>query len=142
MKLLETLKKEIDRQLLMNYLRSMDYDKDTAKEELSSLLYWVKSLPPFLTLYRIIWADDKSEINLDELGSHYSMDKKNLISSHDYVSGYGEKKFLVKVKADRNMVDINQTLANNILYPNEKEITLKDEGKGVKILSVLELVNP
>ena len=52
---------------------------------------------------------------------------------------YGDKLFLVSVKAKNDMVDINQTLSNNILYPNEKEITLKDKGKGVKILSIKEI---
>lgn len=139
MKLLEALKKEIDRQLLMNYLRSMDYSEEDAREELSYLLSWVKNLPPFMTLYRIVLVDDESDIDVDELGSHYSLDKKNLTSSHSYADGYGEKKFLVKVKAKKEMVDINQTLANNILYPNEKEITLMNRGKGVKILSIKEL---
>ena len=139
MKLLETLKKEIDRQLMMNYLKSMDYDEESAKEELRNLLLWVKNLPPFMTLYRIIWADDKLEINLKELGSHYSLNKKNLLSNYEFTTGVGEKVFLIKVKAEKDMVDINQTLANNILYPNEEEITLKDEGRGVKILSITEI---
>jgi len=139
MKLLQYLKEEIDKQLLLNYLRSMDYSEEDAKYELHELLKWVKSLPPFMTLYRIIRVDSKSDIDRDELGSHYSMDKKSLVSSHSYADGYGEKKFLVKVKATKEMVDINQTLSNNILYPNEKEITLKNKGKGVKILNIKEI---
>lgn len=139
MKLLETLKDEIDRQLMINYLRSMDYSKEEALDQLKDLLTWVKSLPTYLTLYRMIVVDDVSEIDRESLGSHYSMDKKNLIDSHSYLTGYGEKKFLVKVKATRDMIDLNQTLANNILYPNEQEITLKNQGKGVKILGIKEI---
>jgi hypothetical protein len=139
MKLLELLSKEIDKQLLLNYLYQMDYDKEDAIEELKSLLKYIKSLPPFLTLYRIVRVDNESDIDQDSLGSHYSTNKKDLINNNTYADGYGEKRFLIKVKSPRELVDINQTLANNILYPNENEITLKNKGKGVKILSITEL---
>lgn len=139
MKLLSVLKEEIDRQLMINYLRSMDYSKEEALEQLRDLLSWVKSLPSFMTLYRVIVVDDISDIDRESLGSHYSLNKKNLLSSHSYLTGAGEKKFLVKVKATKDMMDINQTLANNILYPNEQEITLKNQGKGVKILNIKEI---
>jgi hypothetical protein len=139
MKLLELLSEEIDKQLLLNYLYQMDYDKEDAIEELKRLLKYIKSLPPFLTLYRIVRVDDESDIDKDSLGSHYSTNKKDLINNNTYADGYGEKRFLIKVKSPRELVDINQTLANNILYPNENEITLKNKGKGVKILSVNEL---
>jgi len=139
MKLLELLSEEIDKQLLLNYLYQMDYDKEGAIEELKSLLKYIKSLPPFLTLYRIVRVDNESDIDQDSLGSHYSTNKKDLINNNTYADGYGEKRFLIKVKSPRELVDINQTLANNILYPNENEITLKNKGKGVKILSITEL---
>ena len=139
MKLLELLSEEIDKQLLLNYLYQMDYNREDAIEELKNLLRYVKSLPPFLTLYRIVRVDDESDIDKDSLGSHYSTNKKELINNNTYADGYSEKRYLIKVKSPRELVDINQTLANNILYPNENEITLKNKGKGVKILSVTEL---
>ena len=139
MKLLHLLTEEIDKQLLLNYLYQMDYNKEDALDELKSLLKYIKSLPPFLTLYRIVRVDDESEIDKDSLGSHYSTNKKDLIDNNTYTDGYGEKRFLIKVKAPRELVDINQTLSNNILYPNENEITLKKKGRGVKILSITEL---
>jgi hypothetical protein len=139
MKLLELLSEEIDKQLLLNYLYQMDYNREDAIEELKNLLRYVKSLPPFLTLYRIVRVNDESDIDKDSLGSHYSTNKKELINNNTYADGYSEKRYLIKVKSPRELVDINQTLANNILYPNENEITLKNKGKGVKILSVTEL---
>jgi len=139
MKLLELLSEEIDKQLLLNYLYQMDYNREDAIEELKNLLRYIKSLPPFLTLYRIVRVDDESDIDKDSLGSHYSTNKKDLINNNTYADGYGEKRFLIKVKSPRELVDINQTLANNILYPNENEITLKNKGNGVKILKITEL---
>lgn len=37
------------------------------------------------------------------------------------------------------MVDFVDTISNNILYPNENEITLKNKGKGIKIISIKKL---
>jgi hypothetical protein len=139
MKLLHLLTEEIDKQLLLNYLYQMDYNKEDALGELKNLLKYIKGLPPFLTLYRIVRVDDESDIDKDSLGSHYSTNKKDLITNNTYADGYGEKRFLIKVKSPRELVDINQTLANNILYPNENEITLKNKGNGVKILKITEL---
>jgi hypothetical protein len=43
------------------------------------------------------------------------------------------------VSAEKLMVDVMETLSNNILYPHEEEITLKNKGVGVKIINVEEL---
>ena len=43
---------------------------------------------------------------------------------------------LVTVRADKKQIDIVETLSNNILYPNEMEITLKDKGTGVTIIDI------
>jgi hypothetical protein len=55
------------------------------------------------------------------------------------LTGTGEKYYLVSVLSPKKLIDINQTIINNILYPNEQEITLKKKGKGVKIVSIKEI---
>ena len=114
----------------------MGYDDETAQEELEGLIEWFESLPQQITIYRIVQVYDKKDINTERPGSHYSRYKMELISNHCYAVGYGDKKFLITVKADKSQIDVNQTLENNILYPNEHEITLKNGGKGVKILKI------
>jgi len=37
------------------------------------------------------------------------------------------------------MVNVMETLSNNILYPHEEEITLKNKGMGVEIINIEEL---
>lgn len=124
-------KKELIRNLIQ-----MGYDEETAREELEGLIEWFKSLPEQITLYRIVQVDDKEDIDTERPGSHYSIYKVELISNNCYAVGYGDKKFLMTVKADKSQIDVNQTLQNNILYPNENEITLKNKGRGVKILKI------
>lgn len=130
---------KIDKKSLLHDLRVMDFKNDDAEEELNYHIEWFKSLPKELTLYRIVYVDDESEINKKEPGSHYSIDKESLIENDSYTYGYGDKKFLLTVKVSKSLVDPQQTISNNILYPNEKEITLKNKGRGAKVIDITEL---
>jgi hypothetical protein len=139
MKLLGLLNETINKKRLMSLLKTMDITGEDAKSELEDIVSYVKELPEELKLYRILSVDSKDDINKEELGSHYSTDRKNLLSSHDYVTGSGEEYYLVTVKVKKSMVDVMETLENNILYPNEKEITLKNKGRGVEIISTKKI---
>jgi len=139
MKLLGLLNETINKKRLMSLLKTMDITGEDAKSELEDIVSYIKELPEELKLYRILSVDSKDDINKEELGSHYSTDRKNLLSSHDYVTGSGEEYYLVTVKVKKSMVDVMETLENNILYPNEKEITLKNKGKGVEIISTKKI---
>jgi len=97
----------------------------------------LKKLPSIIRLYRLILADSPDSIDLQNPGSHYSMDKNNLMKRHSFLKG--KKYYLIVVDADKNLININVTAENNINFPNEKEITLKNKGKGAKIISVTEI---
>tara|TARA_A200000159_G_C7184961_1_gene281206 strand:- start:364 stop:729 length:366 start_codon:yes stop_codon:yes gene_type:complete len=118
----------------------MDTPEEIASEELGNMITWVKTLPEELFLYRVLYLDDVNDINYDELGSHYSQDRTDLINNHyDRGSIYGdmgEHAYLITVKVPKSEVDVMETLNNNILYPHEKEITLKDKGRGAQYLDV------
>lgn len=123
----------------MKKLEEMGFDKESAVSELDYLIDYVDNLPETIKLFRILSVDDVNDINKDELGSHYSTSKKDLISSHSYVSEFGENKYLVSVEVPKKLIDVQSTLENRILYPNELEITLKNKGKGAKILNIKKI---
>lgn len=52
----------------------------------------------------------------------------------------GDKTFLLSVIANKSQIDKKETLNNRAIFPHENEITLKNKGKGVKIISIKELV--
>lgn len=118
----------------------MGFSNEDIKSELIGLKKHLENLPDKIKLYRIVNADNKKDINLKQPGTHYSHSKKDLMDSHTYAAGYGDKKYLITVIADKNQIDFFTTLENNILYPNEMEITLKNKGKGVEIVSVKEII--
>ena len=125
--------------LIKQLMTHMHFTLDEAKDELKYLHQWFKSLPDELKLYRIILADNKNDINFKQPGSHYSTNKRDLMNSHYFTTGVGSKTFLLTVLADKSLVDKEETFNNRVLYPNENEITLKNKGKGVKIINIKEL---
>lgn len=129
----------VNRSSLLHDLNMMDLDPEEAKDELERHIEWFKSLPNEMTLYRIIHADDESEIDFKQPGTHYSDNKRELINNHTHAAGYGEFKYLITVKAKKSLFDAQETISNNILYPNEMEISLRNKGKGVKVISVEKL---
>jgi hypothetical protein len=139
MKILPILSEIIDKKVLISALKSMDYSEKDAKNELKYHLERVKNLPKTLTGYRILVVNDKKDINLDEIGSHFSENKVELLSNHSFCTGCGEKYYLITAKIPKNEVDLQETLHNNILYPNEHEITVKNKGKNVKIVKIEEI---
>jgi hypothetical protein len=118
----------------------MDVNPEDVKSEIESLKHWYKTLPKKMTLYRIVFADFPKDVNLDEPGSHYALDRKELMSSHGYLQGYGEHKYLITVHAKKSQMDVQDTLQNRVLYPHENEVTLKEKGKGVEVQSLQKIV--
>ena len=139
MKILPILSEIIDKKTLISTLKSMDYSEKEAKNELKYHLNRVKSLPETLTGYRILVVNDKKDINLDEIGSHFSENKVELLSNHSFCTGCGEKYYLITAKIPKKEVDLQEMIKNNILYPNELEITVKNKGKNVKIVKIQEI---
>ena len=137
MKLISLLTEKINKERCLTLLtRDMGYDKTEAKEALDSIISNVKNLPEEIKLYRLIKVDDKKDINIDEPGAHYSLNKKDLLSSHSFADGHGDTAYLITVLSPKKLVDTDETIHNNILYPHEEEVTLKNKGKGVKIVSI------
>jgi len=136
----QILKEELSgKKYFISRLIEMGFDEESAIEELKFIVDNLKDLPNEIILYRIVVADSKSDIDLEQVGSHYSMDKHSLLDSHSYVTGYGENYFLLKVKVPKKLIDRNETILNNILYPNEKEVTLKNKGRGIEVLSIKKI---
>ena len=119
MKLIGLLKEESTKGRMMRLLKDMGYSKQDAEEELDEITHCVKNLPEQIKLYRILAVDGEDKINTKELGCHYSTSRKDLLSSHSYVTGSGEEHYIITVMSPKNLVDVNETIANRILYPND-----------------------
>jgi hypothetical protein len=125
---------------LLGYLYEMGFENDDAMYELNNITDFYDNLPNTLILYRIVFADTEEEVDTQYPGNHYSMNKKNLIDSHYGSlrdSSYGSDPFVIKVKVQKQLIDFYESIKNNILYPNEEEITLKNKGFGADIIEIM-----
>ena len=139
MKILPVLSEVISKKTIISTLKTMDFSEKDVKNEVEYYLKWAKNIPKTQKGYRILVVNDKKDINLDEIGSHFSKNKVELVSNHSFCTGCGEKYYLITAEILKNQVDIEETIKNNILYPNENEITIKNKGKDVKILKIQEI---
>jgi len=118
------------------YINNMNDNIDEAVERVLEIKNHLKGLPNKVKLYRIVVVDGVEEIDLIEPGSHYTLSREQLIGSYNILTGVGMEYYLLTVLADRELIDVDSTIINNILYPNEEEITLKNKGKGSKVVKI------
>ncbi len=112
-------------------------DERIAKNFISKTINTLNELPNEVTLYRVIFADNKESINTEEIGSHYVLNKRQLEQSHSHISHVGGgKPFMVTVKAPKSLIDVNTTLLNKVKYPHENEITLLNNGRGAQVIRI------
>jgi hypothetical protein len=128
---------------LLGYLYEMGFDNDDALYQLNDITDFYDNLPETLTLYRVVFAGSKDEIDTQYPGSHYATKKNDLLDSH-YTSlrdaSYGDNCYVIKVKAQKQLIDSYESIKNNILYPNEQEITLKNKGFGVDVIEIMPVI--
>ena len=125
---------KINKKSLLKDLDYMGYDQESAIDELNNLIKYYNNLPDTIKLYRILQVNNEKDINTNQLGYHYSPNKNDLLKTHLYSKN--SNYYLVTVNSPKELIDINNSISNNILYPNEQEITLKNKGRGVEIISI------
>ena len=119
-------------------------DEFSASEHLDYILDILDDLPEEVKLYRIVYLDSLFDLDKLKPGTHYVLNKNSLLRNHyllDITSshGYGEKPYLLTVKVNKSKIDLNLTVDNNMRYPNEQEIILKNKGKGAVIIDIKEI---
>jgi hypothetical protein len=119
-------------------------DKHSAKIHLEHILKIIDKLPKEVILYRIVYLDSPSDLNKLKPGTHYVLNKKSLLKNHyltDIVYSHSTRgePYLITVKIDKDKVDIPLTIDNNLRYPNEEEISLKNKGSGAKIIDLKKI---
>jgi hypothetical protein len=139
MNILPILSEIIHKKVLLNALKTMDFSEKDAKNELEYHINRVKNLPETIKAYRILSVNDKKDINMTKIGSHFALNRSYLVKNHSFSTGSGEKYYIITANIPKNEVNIQETIHNNILYPQENEITVKNKGKNVEIVSIKEI---
>jgi hypothetical protein len=98
-----------------------------------------------VTLYRIVAVKDKKLINTGDLGEHFTP-YKWLLDDGDFQMSIGSENweddwltYGIEVTAPLDEINVHQTLSQNLSFPNEHEINLKNNGKNIKIIDIFKL---
>ena len=103
--------------------------------------YGLKNIPNILRLFRYLEVKHEYKINKENLGISYVADKK--LITPDFINSIfakGYYGFIVEVETTKDQIDINGTIESNAEYPDECEITLKENAK-LKIINIEKYVN-
>ena len=134
--------------IIVDYIGTEGFNSDEdGIEELKNLIPMYQSLPDVVTLYRVVALTDKKQLRMSEPGEHYVLYKEYL-DDGDFLLSIGmdnwdeeEKPYILTVNVPKSEIDVWQTLVQNMSFPNEQEVNLKNRGKAAKIVDVEEMEN-
>lgn len=126
---------------IIDFLGCEGYNSDEdALEDLTDKINDYRKFPDPVILYRIVAVKNKKLLKTKDLGEHYTpyewaIDGDMLMSigyegwDDDWVP------YNMTVSAPLSEIDVWQTLVQNLSFPNEHEINLKNNGRGAKLIS-------
>ena len=117
---------------------------DEAFDDLKEKIEFYKKMPNPVLLYRAIGVKNKKMIKTDNLGEHYTPYEWNIDGDMLMSIGYENwddetKPYVMEVSVPHSEIDIIQTIIQNLSFPNEHEINLKNNGKGAKFVKAYKL---
>jgi len=131
-------------QIIDNFGYEGYYDRDEAIEDFEDKVESWKNFSDPVTLYRVIGVEDEKAIRTDDLGEHWTQYEWNL--GGDMLLSIGYElwdediiPYVIKAEVSLDQIDIKQTIIQNLSFPNEHEINLKNKGKNIKFIEVYKL---
>jgi len=101
----------------------------------------LKNIPDVLRLFRYLEVKYERRINKENLGVSYVADKNVITPEFIHsIFAQGNHGFIVEVETTKDQIDINGTIIANAEYPDECEITLKENAK-LKIINIEKYIN-
>lgn len=120
-------------------------DEEDVIEYLEDKFGEYRSFSDPVTLYRIVAVKDKKLINTGDLGEHFTP-YKWLLDDGDFQMSIGSDNwdddwltYGIEVITSLDEINTHQTLFQNLSFPNEHEINLKNNGKNIKIVKIFKI---
>lgn len=130
------------------------------KEDAIEYLDWLKEtpfpdglgkIPTEMTLYRVLLIRRNKKIDENEIGQHFVADTK-IIFNEDWLESIGifneidwddmdnQELWLLTCKVPKSNLDLNETVKNRLMYPDEQEFTLKSP-TGIRVVDKSPITN-
>jgi hypothetical protein len=135
---------QIDDEMITDIIENLDYsefynfDDEEVFDDLSEKVEEWKKLPDPVTLYRAVVVRSDNEPDTRTPGEHWTQYKWNL--DGDMLLSIGadetedEQIYVLVASVPHSEINIQQTIIQNLMYPTEHEINVKDKGRNVRIM--------
>lgn len=132
--------------LIIDYFGHEGFNsEDEAIEDLNDKINSYKNFSNPVTLYRIVGVKNRKLIRTSDMGEHFTPYEWNLDSDMLFSIGYDNwdndiKPYVMVVSVPLSEINVWQTIIQNLAFPNEHEINLKNKGRGAKIIKIYKLI--
>ena len=119
-------------------------DKEEAFKELKERVEFYKKLPNPSIMYRVVGVKDEKLIDIENIGEHVTPykwaidgDMLLMIGSENWDDDVVP--YVMELSVPLSEIDIIQTIIQNLSFPNEHEINLKNKGNNTKFVKAYKL---
>jgi hypothetical protein len=141
--------KDLTNDKIPNIIEYLGYegfnDEEDVIEYLTEKLEEYRNFSNPVTLYRIVAVENKKLINTGDLGEHFTP-YKWLLDDGNFQMSIGSENwddnwlhYGIEVLVPLNEINVIQTLLQNLSFPNEHEVNLKNDGKNIKIVQTFKI---
>ena len=133
--------KEVDDTLIKDIIEFIGFEGFNSEDDAIEHISWMinniyKKLKDPTKLYRVVGVKNKKQINSKDLGYHYVLDKIDIDLDSIGFDMFDEEltPYIMEVLVSLSEINIQQTIRQNLNFPNENDITLKNNGRGAKFI--------
>jgi len=126
---------------------SSEYDAIDGEKFLIELItsqfpFGYSEIPDEIELMKIIYLKSEQDLDKEKLNVHYFANPEDIENMKNQLNGadYEGEPYLLTIKTNKQNIDVEATLRNNLLYQFEYETTLKPKSD-VKIIKIERLRN-
>jgi len=130
---------------IFDFIGSEGYnDEEDAFIDFKEKIKYYQQMPDPVRLYRVVGVKNKKMIKTDNIGQHFTpfemdIDGDMLMSIGWEIWDDDAKPYIIEVDAPISEIDVLQTIIQNLSFPNEQEINLKNDGKGAKFIKAKKM---
>jgi hypothetical protein len=130
---------------IIDYLGHEGFNtSEDAEEYLNDKIVEYNDMGDPITLYRIVGVKNKKLIDLNNKGESFTPYKWLLNGDLLMSIGYenwedGVKPYVMEVSCPLSEINAVRTIVQNLAFPNEHEIVVKNKGVGCKVIKVYKL---
>lgn len=124
-------------------------DEDDFNDHFDEIVDKLNNLDDVVTLHRVVFIEDISQLNTNNLGSFWVEDEDVILDEHfrDYLQNEcnGERiegtPFQIEAKFKKEDIEFELNVYQYLLNPQEEEITIKENAKPVGKVEVFDCEN-